>query len=119
MKAAPTSPTPGANFYPCPDRQSIHTRLLTDKTKCFFDLHGIKLPLPAGCRLIPPKNGSQVLLRRTLRERLLGKGLMPDSSMAEHPTVNRRVVGSTPTLAVSFVRVVGISAVQRAFNPQR
>ena len=87
-----SSPTPGANFYPCPDRQSIHTRLLTDKTKCFFDLHGIKLPLPAGCRPIPPKNGSQV--------RLLGKGLMPDSSMAERPTVNRRVVGSSPTLAV-------------------
>ena len=44
---------------------------------------------------------------------------MPDSSIAERPTVNRRVVGSSPTLAVLFVRVVGIAAVQRAFNPQR
>ncbi len=41
---------------------------------------------------------------------------MPDSSMAEQAAVNRKVVGSTPTLAVSFVRVVGISAVQLAFN---
>ena len=71
-------------------------------------LHPEGFPLPAGCRPSPPKAGDQV--------RLLGKGLMPDSSMAERPTVNRRVVGSSPTLAVSFVRVVGIAAVQLAFN---
>ena len=43
-------------------------------------LHPEGFPLPAGCRPIPPKNGSQV--------QLVGKGLMPDSSRAEQAAVN-------------------------------
>lgn len=69
--------------------------------------HPEGFPLPAGCRPSPPKAGDQV--------QLLGEGLMPDSSMAERPTVNRRVVGSSPALAVSFVRVVGIAACAAGF----
>ena len=55
-----------SQFSPVPQLVK-HTHSAVNRlNQCFADLHGLILPLPAGCRPVPPKDGNQV--------RLLGKG---------------------------------------------
>ena len=56
--------------------------------------HPEGLPLPAGCRPVPPKDGNQV--------RLLGKGSFLDRATPDFSAVNRRVPGSNPGRGVQM-----------------